>query len=76
MHRAVHAISAEPRTKSTNYPAPFAARMAWRVKRPSGDLFGTQNFGVSLTTNEPGGIAALFHRHSRQGEARTTATSP
>jgi hypothetical protein len=68
MHRAVHAISAAPRTKSTNYPAPFAARMAGRVKRPLGDRFGLQNFGVNLTTIAPGGISALFHRHSRQDE--------
>jgi uncharacterized cupin superfamily protein len=68
MHQAMHAKSAAPRTKSTNYPAPFAARMAGRVKRPLGDLFGLQNFGVNLTTIAPGGMSALFHQHSRQDE--------
>jgi len=68
MHRAVVAKSAAPRTKPSNYPAPFVARMSGRVKRPLGDLFGLQNFGVNLTTLAPGGSSALFHRHSRQDE--------
>lgn len=57
-----------PRTKPTNYPAPFAARMDGREKRPLGDLFGLTNFGVNLTRLAPGGQSALFHRHSRQDE--------
>ena len=56
------------RTKPTNYPAAFAARMDGREKRPLGDLFGLKNFGVNLTRLAPGGQSALFHRHSRQDE--------
>lgn len=65
---AIDAAQAAPRTKPTNYPAPFAACMEGRVKRPLGDLFGLKNFGVNLTALAPGGQSALFHRHSRQDE--------
>jgi uncharacterized cupin superfamily protein len=65
---AVTAALAPPRTKASNYPAPFSSRMAGRVKRPLGDLFGLQAFGVNLTTLLPGAVSALHHRHSRQDE--------
>lgn len=65
---AVDAASAPPRTKPSNYPEPFAARMAGRLKRPLGDLFGLTNFGVNLTTLAPGAVSALRHGHSRQDE--------
>ena len=56
------------RTKSSNYPEPFVARMAKRGKKPLGDYFGLSNFGVNLTTLAPGGESALMHSHSRQDE--------
>jgi len=65
---AVIASSAPPRTKPSTYPEPFFSRMAKRVKRPLGDLFGLKNFGVNLTRLAPGGESALLHRHSRQDE--------
>ncbi|HTO49196.1 MAG TPA: cupin domain-containing protein [Burkholderiales bacterium] len=65
---AVVAAAAPPRTKPTNYPEPFASRMAGREKRPLGDLFGLTNFGVNLTRLAPDGISALRHAHSRQDE--------
>jgi uncharacterized cupin superfamily protein len=65
---AVEAIATAPRARVTNYPEPFASRMAKRTKRPLGDLFGLKNFGINLTTLGPGGISALHHRHSRQDE--------
>ena len=68
MPAPVHATHAPPRTRPTNYPEPFATRMARREKRPLGDLFGLRNFGVNLTRIAPGGESALFHRHSRQDE--------
>jgi uncharacterized cupin superfamily protein len=68
MPRAILARSAAPRAKQSNYPAPFAARIAGRSKRPLGDLFALKNFGVNLTTLASGGSSALFHRHSRQDE--------
>lgn len=68
MPLAIKADEAPLRTKRSNYPEPFASRMANREKRPLGDLFGLKNFGVNLTTLLPGGESALMHRHSRQDE--------
>ena len=65
---AVVATDAAPRVKPSNYPEPFASRMAGRVKRPLGDLFGIRNFGVNLTRLRPGAVSALHHRHTRQDE--------
>jgi len=65
---AIKAESASPRTKPSNYPEPFFGRMARREKRPLGDIFGLNNFGVNLTKLYPGGESALLHRHSRQDE--------
>ena len=66
--RMMHAANAPPRTKPTNYPPEFACKVAGRLKRPLGDLFGLKNFGVNLTRLAPGAQSALLHRHSRQDE--------
>lgn len=65
---AVFAPDAPPRLKPSNYPEPFASMMAGRIKRPLGDLFGLQSFGVNHVTLPPGAVSALFHRHSVQDE--------
>ncbi len=65
---AVVAGEAPARRKPSNYPEPFASRMAGREKRPLGDLFGLANFGVNLTRLVPGAGSALRHAHSRQDE--------
>jgi uncharacterized cupin superfamily protein len=65
---AVVAAEAPPRRKASNYPEPFASRMAGREKRALGDLFGLTNFGVNLTRLLPGAVSALRHAHSRQDE--------
>jgi uncharacterized cupin superfamily protein len=65
---AIAAIDAPPRVKPSNYPQPFASRMAGRRKQPLGDLFGLANFGVNLTHLAPGAVSALRHAHSRQDE--------
>jgi len=65
---AVVAADVRPRAKKTNYPEPFASRMAGREKRALGDLFGLANFGVNLTRLAPGGSSALRHVHSKQDE--------
>lgn len=65
---AVIATEVAPRAKPTIYPKPFASRMAGRVKRQLGDMFGLSNFGVNLTTLAPGAMSALRHAHSRQDE--------
>lgn len=65
---ALVAVDATPRTKPSNYPEPFAQRMAGRVKHPLGDLFGLKSFGVNLTRLPPGAVSALHHCHTRQDE--------
>lgn len=65
---AVVAEETPPRTRPSNYPEPFASRMAGREKRPLGDLFGLTNFGVNLTRLAPKAASALRHAHSRQDE--------
>lgn len=65
---AIVALQAPLRTKPSNYPEPFASRMAGREKRPLGDVFALQNFGVNLTRLLPGGASALRHAHSKQDE--------
>jgi uncharacterized cupin superfamily protein len=65
---ALVAADAPLRVKPSNYPEPFASRMAGRAKRPLGDLFGLTNFGVNLTRLAPGAQSALRHAHTRQDE--------
>ena len=65
---AIVAADAPPRTRQTNYPEPFASRMAGREKRPLGDIFSLTNFGVNLTRLAPHASSSLRHAHSRQDE--------
>jgi uncharacterized cupin superfamily protein len=65
---ALRAAEAPPRVKLSNYPEPFASRMRGREKRPLGDLFGLQSFGVNLTRLAPGAQSALRHAHTVQDE--------
>jgi uncharacterized cupin superfamily protein len=52
----------------TNYPEPFAARVAGRDKRRLGEAFGLKNFGVNLTRLMPGATSSLRHHHAKQDE--------
>ncbi len=65
---AILATDAAPRSKPSNYPEPFAARMGGREKRALGDVFGLSNFGVNLTRLAPAAQSALRHAHSKQDE--------
>lgn len=65
---AITACDAPARTKPSNYPEPFASRMAGRQKHPLGDLFGLTNFGVNLTRLAPNAVSALRHAHTKQDE--------
>lgn len=65
---AIVAADAAPRAKSTGYPAPFAARVAGRMKRTLGDLFGLSNFGVNLVRLAPGAMSSVRHCHTKQDE--------
>lgn len=65
---AIVAAQAPARVKPTNYPVPFASRMAGRQKHPLGDVFGLTNFGVNLTKLGPGAASSLRHAHTKQDE--------
>jgi uncharacterized cupin superfamily protein len=65
---SVSAASVPAQAKSTNYPEPFASRVAGREKRRLGDVFGLVNFGVNLTRLGPGAMSALRHAHAKQDE--------
>jgi uncharacterized cupin superfamily protein len=62
---ALLAEKAQARPKgATIYPPAFAPCVAGRLKRPLGDVFGLKNFGVNLTTLDPGAMSALLHGHT------------
>ena len=65
---AIHANDVAPRNKPSNYPEPFASRMAGREKRQLGDAFALSNFSVNLTRLAPNAVSSLRHSHSRQDE--------
>jgi uncharacterized cupin superfamily protein len=65
---AIVAAEAPVRALKSNYPAPFAARVAGRHKQQLGELFGLTVFGVNRTRLEPGAQSALRHWHGRQDE--------
>lgn len=65
---AIHAADVAPRSTPSNYPEPFASRMAGRTKRALGAVFGLTNFGVNLTELAPGTVSALRHAHTTQDE--------
>ncbi len=52
----------------SNYPEPFAARVAGRHKQQLGEVFGLTVFGVNRTRLEPGAQSALRHWHGNQDE--------
>jgi len=66
--RAIKALEVPPRARASSYPEAFAARVKGREKRPLGDFFGLQNFGVNLTRLAPGAQSSLRPAHTRQDE--------
>ncbi len=64
----VNAFEAPKRTKTSNYPEPFASKMSGRTKRPLGDLFGINKFGVNLAELSPRSESSILHKHSKQEE--------
>lgn len=66
--KPVSGAAIEGRRGQTNYPEPFARKVAGRTKRRLGDAFGLESFGVNLTRLEPGSVSALYHAHTVQEE--------
>ncbi|MEZ5828694.1 MAG: cupin domain-containing protein [Hyphomicrobiales bacterium] len=60
-------MSVKPRTGS-GYPAPFAEPFMGRAKRALGDALGLSQFGVNLTTLEPGAWSSQRHWHEQEDE--------
>jgi uncharacterized cupin superfamily protein len=54
--------------RSTGYPAPFAMDVEGRIKRALGNAGGLTQFGVNLTTLEPGAMSAQRHWHRTEDE--------
>jgi uncharacterized cupin superfamily protein len=57
-----------PGRRKTIYPPEFAAGFDKRTKRALGDAGGLTQFGVNLTTLEPGAMSALRHWHQHEDE--------
>ena len=55
--------------RTTIYPKEFAAGYERRIKRALTGEMGLTQFGVNLTTLEPGGESALRHWHRTEDEA-------
>lgn len=56
-----------PRT-GTIYPEPFADAYAGRLKRALTDRLGLSQFGVNITTLQPGAKSAERHWHAEEDE--------
>jgi uncharacterized cupin superfamily protein len=54
--------------RGTIYPVEFAEGFSGRIKRALGDAGGLTQFGVNLTTLEPGAASALRHWHASEDE--------
>jgi uncharacterized cupin superfamily protein len=57
-----------PARRGTIYPALFAAGFEGRAKRALTDALGLTQFGVNLTTLEPGAMSSLRHWHAKEDE--------
>ena len=60
-------MAIEPR-RGTMYPDPFKAGYEGRLKRVLTGPLGLTQFGVNLTTLEPGSCSAERHWHAREDE--------
>lgn len=57
--RAVHVPASESRTL---LPEPFVSMVKGRTRRPLGDYFGLQTFGVNLVRLTPGSGLTFTHK--------------
>ncbi len=54
--------------RGSGYPAELAAGFERRIKRPLTEALGLTQFGVNLTTLEPGAMSSLRHWHAKEDE--------
>jgi uncharacterized cupin superfamily protein len=64
----IHDPKGVPGRRSTIYPKPFDEGFDKRFKRALTGLLGLTQFGVNLTTLEPGGKSAHRHWHECEDE--------
>ena len=62
-----------PASNATGYPEPYRSRVAGRYKKRLGDASGLKNFGVNLTTLEPGAESSMRCGPSADSSATSTA---
>jgi uncharacterized cupin superfamily protein len=61
-------VTNAPRREGSGYPEPFRAPSAKKFRLKLSDAAGLTQFGVNLTTIEPGGISAQRHWHTHEDE--------
>ncbi|MGE5266671.1 MAG: cupin domain-containing protein [Deltaproteobacteria bacterium] len=61
--------SSLPARRTTIYPPPFDKGFERRAKRALTDLLGLTQFGINLTTLEPGAQSSHRHWHAKEDEA-------
>ena len=61
-------IAKVPVKSGTFYPAQFQAECKGRHKQALGDAIGLTQFGVNITSIEPGQTSALRHWHEQEDE--------
>lgn len=61
-------LSSVPVESGSTYPAAFQKAVEGRSRQRIGKAAGLKNFGVNLTTLQPGSQSALRHWHSAQDE--------
>ena len=57
-----------PEKIGSNYPEPFKALVAGRIKKRLGDAANLKNFGVNLVKLQPGSWSSVRHWHLQQDE--------
>lgn len=61
-------LESAPTRVGTGYPEPFRSRVGAIRRVHLGDAADLTQFGVNLTTIQPGGISALRHWHANEDE--------
>lgn len=59
---------AVPARRGTSYPLPLASQLQGRTKRMLTEQLNLTQFGVNLTTLDPGGISSFRHWHEVEDE--------
>jgi uncharacterized cupin superfamily protein len=57
-----------PGARGTRYPSQYAEGFEGRVKRALSDQLGLTQFGVNITTLEPGAMSSHRHWHTEEDE--------